>query len=278
MAEGSKKLRILPAIDEQPPRDIRLGEDDRHGYRIRQDEKATKGILGIIGRNMGRLVAQATQPQSLKLPYFRGPDAEITPNTLAIMNVRFDPKEESSPPPDLATLKGKLRVRTGFAVEYMDEIPTSPAHFHNSIYRGMFVETLSLPSRPLSHTEWKKHTSSATPSPGDAEIPNPSKKYKGGPFYTAQFKVPVLLSRENKKVFVPSFDSCLVSRMYTLDLYLSLKTPGWSLTNPRLHLKLPLHVFSERSPNAENIISAEVCFDPSYKCLFSGISWPQMIR
>ena len=265
MAEGSKKLRIIPAIEEQPPRDIRDGGDERHGYRIRQDETARKGY---IGRLMGRLVTQATQPPSLKLPYFRGPDANEIPTTLATMNVRFDPKEEFSPPPPLATLKAKLRVGTGFAVVFMDEIPPSPAYFHNSLYRGIFVETVSLPSRSLSNIEWKKHTSSAAPSPGDAEIPNPSKKYKGGSFYTAQVQVPVPLSKNNR-VFVPSFESCLVSRMYTLDLYLSLKTPGWSITDPRLHLKLPLHVSSERSSNAENIIYAEVCFNPCYERLIS---------
>lgn len=264
MAEESKKLRIIPAIDEQPPRDIRVEENDRHGYRIRQDEKATQGILGIIGRNMGRLVAQATQPDNIKLPYFRGPDAATPPTTMATMNVRFDPEEESSPLPALATLQGKLRVGTGYSVLFMDEIPTSPANFHNNIYRGIFRETLSMPTRSLSNTEWKKHTSSASPGTGDAEIPNPSKKYKGGSFYTAQIKVPVLLTRDNK-VFVPSFDSCLISRIYTLDLYVSLKTPGWALTNPKLHLKLPLHVFSERSPNAQEIISAEVCLDPCYE-------------
>lgn len=255
MKDGSKILQIIPAIEEQPPLDVRVEGDNRYDYRIRKDKKIHNGTGR---RKMGRLVVQSTQPQSLTLPNFRGPDADRIPTTTATINVRFDPVHESTPPPALATLKAKLRVATGFAVVPMDEIPTKTAHWvGNSIFRGLFVETLNLPSRAISKIEWQKHTSSISPNPRDTKIPQSSKAYKGGPFYTSRVLVPISLFRDGK-VFVPTFNSCLISRMYTLDLVLTFSTPKWTITDPQTHLKLPIQVCSEANPNAETTNFAEV--------------------
>ena len=266
MAEEMKKLKIIPAIEEQPPLDIRTEGDDRYDYKMRREKKISKGLLR---GKLGRLVVQSAQPQSLKLPYFRGPDADSIPNTMATMNVRFDPIEESSLPPDLKTLKARLKVATGFATVPMDEIPTKSSQFYNSNFRGIFVDTRSLPSRPLSNIEWQKHTSSKSLDSQDSEIPNPSKAYKGGCFYTCNVRVPISLSMGNK-VFVPSFDSCLVSRIYSLDLYLSFNTPSYTPIDPKFQLKLPIQVSSEGNPDTETTDFAEVWFDPCYDRLPSG--------
>ena len=119
------------------------------------------------------------------------------------------------------------------------------------------VETLNLSSRCLSNIEWEKHTSATSQNPG---VPKPSEAYKGGFFYTTQVVVPVSLPKGNK-VFVPSFHSCLVSRIYALDLYLSVNTPSTTLTDPTLHLKLPIQVSSEGNPHAKPTISAGVRVD-----------------
>lgn len=249
MAEGSKKLRIIPAMEEQPPLDVKIEGDDRYDYKMRREKNIRKGTFK---GKLGRLVVQSTQPQSLKLPYSRVPDADRNATTMATVNVRFDPIEESSPPPGLNTLQVKLKVATFFASVPMDEIPTKSSDFHYSSVRGIFVETLNLSSRRLSNIEWQKHTSSIS----DSGIPNPSEAYNGGSFYTATVAVPVSLP-EGNKVFVPSFNSCLVSRIYALDLYLSISTPNATVTDPTLHLKLPIQVSSEGNPNANPTISAE---------------------
>ena len=116
------------------------------------------------------------------------------------------------------------------------------------------VDTLNLSSRCLSNIEWEKHTSATSQNP---RVPKPSEAYKGGSFYTTQVAVPVSLPKGNK-VFVPSFHSCLVSRIYALDLYLSVNTPSTTLTDPTIHLKLPIQVSSEGNPHAKPMISAGV--------------------
>lgn len=263
MAEGSKKLRIIPAMEEQPPLDVNIEGDDRYDYKMRREKTIKKGTFK---GKLGTIVVQSTQPQSLKLPYSRGPDADCSPTTMTTVNVRFDPIEESSQPPGLNTLQAKLKVATFFASVPMDEIPTKSSHFHYSSVRGIYVETLSLSSRCLSNIEWQKRTSSTSdlincPNSG---IPTPSKAYSGGSFYTAKVVVPITLPTGNK-VFVPSFNSCLVSRIYALDFYLSINTPNATVTDPMLHLKLPIQVSSEGNPNARPAISAEVGSPPCTK-------------
>ncbi|CAF9940593.1 MAG: hypothetical protein ALECFALPRED_008766 [Alectoria fallacina] len=253
MAEGSKKLRIIPAMEEQPPLDVKIEGDDRYDYKMRREKNIKKGIFK---GKLGRLVVQSTQPQSLRLPYSKGADADRSPTTMATVNVRFDPIEESSPPPGLNTLQAKLNVATFFTSVPMDEIPSRSSDFHYSSVRGIFVETLNLSSRCLSNIEWQKHTHSTLLSHRAPGIPNPSEAYHDGPFYTAKVVVPVSLPKGNK-VFVPSFHSCLVSRIYALDLYLSVNTPNATVTDPTLHLKLPIQVSSEGNPNAKPAISAE---------------------
>lgn len=218
---------------------------------------------GTFLKKLGRLVVQSPQPQSLKLPYRKEPNTDCNPTTMATLNVRFDPVDESSPLPSLSTLQAKLKVATCFATIPMDEIPTKSSDFHCSSVRGIFVETVNLSSLCLSNIEWEKQTSSTDPpNRQDSRIPNPSEAYNGGSFYTAKVAVPVSLPKGNK-VLVPSFHSCFISRIYALDLYLSLSTPSATVTDPTIQLKLPIQVSSEGNPHAMPRISEQVWFNPS---------------
>ena len=282
IAEGSKKLRVIPATEEQPPLDVLPGGDDRYDYKIRREKTIKKGTFK---GKLGRVVAQSAQPQSLKLPFARGPNADCDPTTMATVNVRFDPINESLSPPDLNTLQAKFTVATFFASEWVDVIPTKVSDFHGSDYRGVFTHTLNLSSLCLSNIEWEKHDSSTsnllnrgdsgipTTSEAYSWMPTASEAYKDGCFYTARIVVPVSLPKGNK-ILVPSFHSCLVSRIYALDLYLSFNTPNPTFfKDPTIHLKLPIQVSSEGNPNAKPVISAQVWCIPSCEPILPDF-WP----
>ena len=267
MAEGLKRLRIIPAIQELPPIDVLLEGDHRYDYQLRREKGIRKGTFK---RKLGCIVMQATQPQSLRLPYSRVPNAECSPTTMATVYLRFDPLEESFSPPGLSSLQVKLKVATCYASTPMDEIPTKSSDFHFSNSRGIYVETLSLSSLCLSNMAWQKRISPASlPNHQSPGILDPSKTYKGGVFYTARVVVPISTPKGNK-VLVPSFHSCLVSRIYALDLHLYVNTPNVTVTNPQVHLKLPLQVSSEGNPLAAPIISAQVWFTLSFQRLRQG--------
>jgi len=72
-------------------------------------------------------------------------------------------------------------------------------------------------------------------------IPEPTKDFKpDAGFYTAQILVPVTLPAE--RTFVPTFHSCLISRVYTLNLHLGIHSVG---VVPSVELKIPIQVSAQ---------------------------------
>lgn len=258
LVENSKKLRVIPAVQEDPPLNVRGGVED--DWKLRKEKTIKKGLFK---GKLGRLVIQSVQTPSLRLPPVRKQDCSPV-TTMATVNVRFDPANEDSEPPRLNNLQAKLKVITFFASIPLQDLPLKCNDFHYSSVRGLYQETVSLSSRCLASQPWEKHTSS-TPlrqastrpiSPTAKSIPEPSTAYNNKTFYTASIIVPISLPKNNK-VFVPSFHSCLVSRVYALHLYLSVNTPGAAITDPTLHLKLPIQISQVGNPHAHPRITAD---------------------
>ena len=256
LAEASKKLRIIPAVPEDPPMTAESGLND--DYKLRKEKTIKKGFLKP---KLGRLVIQSAQPTSLRLPPVRS-NTEASVTTMATVNVRFDPADESCQPPRLNNLQAKLKVATYYATLPMRSLPTHSNDFRFSSIQGLYVETLNLSSRCLGNQQWEKceGASSGRRDSGwsrpKADIPEPSSTYKGGSFYIASIVVPISLPKSNR-VFVPTFHSCILSRVYAIDLFLSIQPPSTAVTSPVLHLKIPVQISSEGNPNALPAISAE---------------------
>ena len=256
IAEASKKLRIIPAVPEEPPLDAEGGLND--DYKLRKEKTIKKGFLKP---KLGRLVIQSAQPTSLRLPPVRS-ESEASVTTMATVNVRFDPADESCQPPRLNNLQAKLKVATYYSSVPMRALPTSSKDFRFSSIQGLYVETLNLSSRCLGNQQWEKCEASTCGrrdsgwSAPKTDIPEPSSTYRGGSFYVARIMAPISLPKSNR-VFVPTFHSCLLSRTYALDLALSIQPPSTTVTSPVLHLKIPVQISSEGNPNALPAISAE---------------------
>ena len=256
IAEASKKLRIIPAVPEEPPLNAESGLND--DYKLRKEKTIKKGFLKS---KLGRLVIQSAQPTSLRLPPVRS-ESEASVTTMATVNVRFDPTDESCQPPRLNTLQAKLKVATYYATAPMRALPTNSNDFRFSSIQGLYVETLNLSSRCLGNQQWEKCEGSTSDRRDSGwsclklDIPEPSSTYKGGSFYIASIMVPISLPKSNR-VFVPTFHSCLLSRAYALDLSLSIQPPSATVTSPVLHLKVPVQISSEGNPEALPTISAE---------------------
>ena len=80
------------------------------------------------------------------------------------------------------------------------------------------------------------------------------------PYYKAKVIVPVSLP--TTKSFFPTFHSCLVSRVYLLDLTVSVHPPATSKTtrsvsSTTVQLKIPLQIASHGNRNARPLISEE---------------------
>lgn len=250
--EGSKKLLIKPAYEEQAPLNI----DNDEEYCGRQEKTLRKGLMK---GKLGRLVMEAVQPKPFRLPA-TVPGEELPPiTTMSKVRLRFDPQEGGNPPPRLDSLSSKLKVTTFYASSPRHSLPTRNSTFPD-MSRGYISETLQLSSLCVAGVEWQRHDPDVSPVESsdlarrdsahstssvssDLVFPSPSSQYRVHlPYYTATIIVPLALP--TNKHFVPTFHNCIVSRVYAIGLSLSIQ--GQPL-GPSLSLKLPVQISSEGS-------------------------------
>ena len=251
LIDSVKKLRIIPAVDELPS--LPLSGTDSDDYTVRQEKDLKKGMFK---GKLGRITVESAQPSSLRLPYCRSDISTARVTTMAVVNLRFDPSEESAKPPRLGNLVNKLKIVTFFASVPCRDFPCRANSYLYDSQRGCFVENINLSSRNVESVQWIQHNTlerhDSAISISD-NLPSPSASQT---FYTAQILVPVDLPT-NCKTFVPTFHSCLVSRVYSLSLTLSVHTPGATASATSMHLKIPLQVSTEGNPDARPTISEE---------------------
>ena len=116
--------------------------------------------------------------------------------------------------------------------------------------RGVYDASTSLSSRCVESVVWKRHEpkqlverrnsdSSTSSSDFSDDVLAPEQK-EGNPYYTASVLVPITLPAN--KTWVPTFHSCIVSRVYAIDLSLSVHTPGTGVPAASVALHLPVQV------------------------------------
>ena len=153
-------------------------------------------------------------------------------------------------------LQVKLKIATFYASSAITEPITKSSDFIYNTHRGLYADALQLAYRNLSNIQWEsrnadENLSAARQDSVDTNLrtPAPSKIYKGGQFYTASIKVPVELPR-GTKLFVPTFHSCLVSRIYALDIEITFEQCKPTFKQPSVFLKLPIQLSGQSNPSA----------------------------
>ena len=261
LVESTRKLRIVPAVPEAPPLDVRGGDFD--DYRLKIQKRVKRGFLR---KKLGYISMESAQPKSLRLPS-PGSESDCNVSTTATINVRFDPQDHNAQPPRLQSMTTKLKIDTFYASQPLRDIPSKANEYHFSSVKGVFSDCINLAHRCAQDTKWKKHEQEPRkPAPrhrdsgysvSGTDIPQPSEGYNPKlPYYTARVIVPVSLPKDNK-VFLPTFHSCLISRVYTLHLYLSFSTPQTSVVDPTLHLKLPIQISVEGKDSSQQSMTAQ---------------------
>ena len=234
MASVAKKVRIIPAVEEAPPLDV----SDHNGVYWDRREKDVR--RGLMRAKFGRITAEALQPKPV---YLFPPtcDTRDSVGTFATVQLLFYPVGDEQPP-RLSTLSSKLRVSTFYADHAMDGLPSQTV---NNIQpgRAAYVEHVPLSTLCIASASWTEHTEtrrSSVESRASCQSSTLSTLGTGTTYYTSSIIVPVNLPKG--KAFVPTFDSCLVSRSYALDLNLSYRTPNPNIVNPSIALRIPIQV------------------------------------
>lgn len=256
IADKAIRVRVIPAVEEHPPMDV---ADDNPDFEIRKEKDVKRGMFKL--GKIGRLTAEAAQPGSLRLPPLKSQSTQNV-TTMTTVHLRFDPNEESDLPPKLGSLQSKLRVLTFFGAHPFREFPTKSSLNAWEPTKGLFSEAIALSQRCIAEVTWHKHSdsldlarrgSALSTASASAAIPEASEAYLGRSFYTASVLVPISLPKN--KIFSPSFHSCLVSRVYCLELQVSYNPPGANVSSPSITLRVPTQVSAAGNPDARPSIS-----------------------
>ncbi|KAI1990899.1 hypothetical protein LOZ54_002290 [Ophidiomyces ophidiicola] len=256
IVDVGKKVRIIPATDEEPPLDV---SGDSREFCMRKEKTVKKGALR---KRTGRIAIAAAQPKAFRLPPVRSAISETTqPSTMVKLHIRFDPENELQAPPRLGSLWTKLRVNTFYSTAPSSDFPVKSSGIAWDLHQGVYSDSVCLASRCVASASWEKHTQSPSASPCDSRrssinstcttassfLPGPTACFAGKMYYTATVLVPISLPAH--KTYMPTFHSCLTSRTYSLNICLSFNPPnvGPFTTHQTLSLRIPVQVTGAES-------------------------------
>lgn len=250
LGSAGKKVRIVPAVEEEPPVNLEDREEG-DGYCSRKEKDVRRGWTRS---KRGRVVVAAAQPGPIELVpgEEKGEDEGSVVSSVATLQLRFDPVDEAEQPPSLGTVGTKLTASTFFSAHPWTDFPAATrVSSWAQLGRGMYIESVPLSTRCVASASWTRHDDnwrrdslrSTSSSSTAASHPGPSAAYSPSiPYYTAGVVIPITLPRT--RTLIPTFHSCLISRIYSLDLSVSYKTTNISLLGPSLSLKIPIQVTS----------------------------------
>ena len=249
LAEKQRKLHIVPAQAELPPMNILTGQSD---YTLTKTKTLRKGVFS---GKLGKITVSAIQPNAFILPS-PSSGVKLPATAMATLNLRFDPHDKSSQPPRLGGLNTKIKATTFYAVrpnEFLPSHATMTAHFES--LRSAYDTSVPLSSRCVEAVSWTKHKSapaytrrgSASSSDSSDCSDNCPDAKPGSEYYSATVLVPITLP--SSKTWIPTFHSCIVSRTYSIDLNLSIHTPGNGVPASTVSLHLPIQIAADGNQN-----------------------------
>lgn len=245
--ETGKEIKVLPAVAEDAPLNITKHDDL---YTMIKSKALRRTI---ISPKSGRVTITATQPAAAML----SPDGQTITSTTVPLNLEFEPASSDVRPPKVTGVTSKVTAVTYFSAGGINHYPNL-RDWHRAFGtdgRGSYSGTTSVSVGPLGEVRWVRHPTvqarrdsgygSETPSSSDSDLPpRPAPKQKGkgslpSPIlHTAKLEVPIQLPAQ-KKAFVPTFHSCITSRVYVLWLTVTLVSGGASA---HVTLNVPLQI------------------------------------
>lgn len=161
-------------------------------------------------------------------------------STAVTLDLRFEPTGEEQPP-QLGTVRSGIRVFTFSSTKPWTDYP-SPAFEKCLALLGYQVHTkaVTCPTLSIADSQWMKHPT----------------------YYTTSVVVPITLPKD--KVFVPTFHSCWISRIYSLDLSVSYHAPNVNIMTSTASLRIPIQVANERNNEASEYPIPEDGPPPAY--------------
>lgn len=214
----------------------------------------------------GRITMEALEPEPFVLPppsMDKNRKEEVRTD-LTVM-LRFDPTSKNTRPPRLGRLKCQLKTMNFTSSTPQKDLPNRAQAADDPYKLTVWDEKLNLFERMVDDLDWKHHLAGTSSEQvvakhqTEADVPRtfcpaPTEAYKAGrPFYTARLTLPLTLPTDKK--WVPTFHSCITSRVYKI--HLNLGTPWCIALAPKLWI--PVQIASPRPANQRPITVNDPC-------------------
>ncbi|RAK86393.1 hypothetical protein BO79DRAFT_153844 [Aspergillus costaricaensis CBS 115574] len=216
LSSMTKPVWIIPTVYEQPP----IGHSDSLLYCVHREIVLKRGLWNGIS---GRLFASALQPNSLSSSA-TGLGMERKFEAMASLELEFF-SHALQKPPELKSMAAKLVAITFHSSRQWEDFPdASFGEDHFGLEdRNVYRRSINLSEVCLKSQKWAKST-------GDLS----SNCYK------TVVQIPITSPRD--RLLTPTFHSCLVSRIYLIELSLSYYIPGAVALTSSLNLRVPIQV------------------------------------
>ncbi|ROT40657.1 hypothetical protein SODALDRAFT_271994 [Sodiomyces alkalinus F11] len=264
LMEADRRINVLPTSIEDPP--LNITPQDRQ-YRLTKSKTLRKNIFS---GKQGVLTATAAQPAALRVASdFRG-----SAETSVLVNLSFAPHAPEIAPPKVNRVSAKLQSTTWFSPTPMP-VPPNMGDSRQSALTGLSQLSYSMAigsasSTDMEPTSWQMRPTSITrrdsgysseghheghpDSPSDSDHgsnrhPHKPNSGSGGakaPFYhetTIRVPFKVMTSR---KLLLPTFHTCLISRTYTLQLAVT-------VADTKVNLMVPVQVAVQPSATPQQL-------------------------
>ncbi|KAL6401789.1 arrestin [Ilyonectria robusta] len=207
VAVGKHIINVLPYLPEEPPLSI---DKVNFQYALEKTKKVRKNLFSS---SEGRITATAMQPKAVNLDS----DGYGSSESTVLIDLTFEPLFSSARPPEINTLSASLQTQT-----WSRQAP-SVNYPNMSLLRDAYTDHTPLFSRRQVQAVW-------TPSMKESKGDDSSEATPYSTKVRVPFKLPL-----SRKMFLPTFHTCLVSRTYKIDLALA-------VGNSTLRLTVPLQI------------------------------------
>ncbi|KAJ6051321.1 hypothetical protein N7460_001855 [Penicillium canescens] len=226
-----KILRIIPSVENDPiPEEFGAS---RYSMQLETEVKR-----GLFNGKLGRLILSSALPKPVQLDPLQCMATNEVSTTVTV-KLRFDPQDDQLPP-RLERMDTKLKAHTFFtAVPWSDFPHLSEDRTYPKHSSGDYTESMRLSTRSITSVRWEKCFAADPISivQGPVALTNHGLS-SSNTYYTTSMIVPITLPQS--KAFPPTFHSCLVSRIYSLDIALSYCNSKPTLLPATLSLRVPL--------------------------------------
>ncbi|KAI1073767.1 hypothetical protein F5B20DRAFT_574583 [Whalleya microplaca] len=256
--EATQEIKVLPADIEDAPLNITKHDNL---YTMSKSKSLRRTILSP---KSGKVTVSAAQPSAAML----SPDGQsITPVTVPL-HIEFEPASRDSQPPRVTGIYSKVTAVTFFSCSGTNHFPNLKdwSRTFPCDGRGSYSSTTSVATQPPGPLTWRTRrptqtrrdsgycssdvetSSDHSVSSRNHDVPTTSSSSEPAPLphHTTTLHIPVQLPAR-KKTFIPSFHSCITSRVYVLWLTVSLSAGSSSSSSLTLGVPLQIAVDGSRA-------------------------------